>query len=146
MTQSTVCRALVVASLVLPFANVNAGVDVDSVGVTACRGVTCATSYMAGGAAVIELRGKSPRNAGNMLDLIVYHGANYEIAYYDTLEVPAAGDFALRVPLGRLRPGSYTFSVAPRYSGVLLGAGGFTTAPRVLPHVPAWPAAQRNTD
>ena len=87
---------------------------------------------------MVEVRGASPADAGNMLDLTVYHAATHEIAYYDTVEAPVSGDFLFWIPLGGLRPGSYAFSVTPRYSGVLLAAGTLSAAPRVLPAVPAW--------
>ena len=139
MIRSHACRAALAATLVLALPQAIAGVELDDIGLDACRRITCETTYAASGAAVIEIRGRSPGDAGNMLDLTVYDGASYGIVYYDTLEVPPAGDFMLRIPLRRLGPGSYTFSVSPRYSGAMLGTGAFTALPRVLPHRPPWP-------
>lgn len=109
----------------------------DAFHIGACRGVACDTIQPASESSLIEVRGSAPADAGRMLDLTVYNAASYEIAYYDTVEAPPSGDFAFRIPLRSLRPGSYTFSVVPRYSGATLGVGSLTAA-GLVPATPAW--------
>ena len=115
---------------------VSGALELDSVRIDACRGVACEAIHAASGSALIEIRGGAPADPARMLDLTVYNAATYEIAYYDTAEAPG-GDFAFRVPLPNLRPGSYTFAVGRRYTGTIVAAGAFTAAAGTPP-LPAW--------
>ena len=125
------------AAVLMALPQTSGALELDSVRVDACRGAACATTYAASGSPLIEIRGRAPADARRMLDLTVYNAVTYEVAYYDTAEAPS-GDFAFRVPLRKLRPGSYTFTVGRRYAGTIVAAGSLTAAPGTLPPIPAW--------
>lgn len=111
----------------------------DGIRIEACRRVTCEAAYAANGVyALVEIRGRSPGDARQLLYLTVYEAATSEIAYYDTVEAAADGDFIFRVAVASLRPGSYTFTIHPRSSGALLGGGALTAAPSELRSLPLW--------
>ncbi|HEX2824913.1 MAG TPA: hypothetical protein VHP37_01090 [Burkholderiales bacterium] len=131
------CIAVLTCALVaLPRTS---GAGLDTVRIDACRGAKCAMSG-ANGSTAVEVAVRAPAHAGRMLDLKVYHAATYEIVYYDTAEAPPSGAFTFRIPLRSLRPGSYTFTVGPRYGEVLALGALNDAAPGLLPPVPAWPA------
>jgi hypothetical protein len=125
------------ACVLVMFPHTSGALELDSIPAGACRGAACETRYAGSPSALLEIRGSAPADARRLLDLTIYNAATYEIAYYDTSEA-ASGDFAFTVPLRALRPGSYAFTVARRYSGTPVAGGVFTAAPGMLPPVPAW--------